>query len=318
MTSLLDPETNQPLPDDAIIRVLHITPRVHVYALPRDAIATSKGYTASTWTADPRNPIFTGRLRVLETSYSSEPNSQPDQPSQPQPNQQDDPDQTVIKVSILLEDPTTGALFAACPYDTPLAVQPAADSSRFFALRVRDPTTKQKATLGIGFEERAEAFDFGVALQEAGRGLAGVGVAAFASLYNTPSGGGGGTAAAGGIQKDGKGGLAGGNGGEGGGGKGDEGARDWSLKEDETITVKLSGTRFGRRVASGGDGGGGGDEKKDAGGGGGGDGGGSLAAFALPPPPPAPSAARSAREKRLSAQSAKELGFDDGQFGEFA
>jgi hypothetical protein len=80
--------------------------------------------------------------------------------------------------------------------------------------------------------------------------------------------------------------------------------RDLSLKEGETITVNLAGTRFGRRAGRSDSQG----EKKE------GEGGQSLSSFALPPPPP-PSAREVRAQKRLSAQ---QLGFDDGQFGEFA
>lgn len=109
----------------------------------------------------------------------------------------------------------------------------------------------------------------------------------------------------------------------------EEEKRDLGLKEGETITVNLGGTKFGRRVRAvsaaaaaekeEGQGGGKGDEEKPLN---------SFAlapppslnSFALPPPPgagpPAGTGAREARaQKRLSAQ---QLGFDDGQFGEFA
>lgn len=57
-----------------------------------------------------------------------------------------------------------GQLFAATPYESADVVEPALESSRFFALRVRDPSGR--GAMGIGFEERPDAFDFSIALQE--------------------------------------------------------------------------------------------------------------------------------------------------------
>ncbi|KAK0641574.1 hypothetical protein B0T16DRAFT_335095 [Cercophora newfieldiana] len=251
-TATLDPSTGRPLPPDAIQRILHLASPIHVYSIP--PISSARGHVAATWTANPAHHIFTCRLRVIETALPS-----------PAPNAPD-----TVKVDVVLEDPSTGALFAAAPYTTRAIVEPASDSSRFFALRVQDPAGR-KATLGIGFEERSEAFDFGVALQEAEKAVNG------------------------GAGKDGK-----------GGGKEEkkEEKRDYSLKEGETITVNLSGTKFGKNrirpppsTAAQGSG-----EGK------------SLSSFALPPPPP-PGAQEVRKQNRLSAQ---ELGFDDGQFGEFS
>ena len=61
----------------------------------------------------------------------------------------------------------SGDLFAMCPVpigQRDIAVEPASDSSRNFVLRVVDPASKRHAFLGLGFQERHEAFDFNVAL----------------------------------------------------------------------------------------------------------------------------------------------------------
>lgn len=189
-----------------------------------------------------------------------------------------------VKADIVLEDPRNGQLFAAAPYTASAVVEPASDSSRFFALRVQDEEGR-KATLGIGFEERSDAFDFGVSLQEAQKTL---GWAQSGPPGRKPA-----------VEEK----------------RDSAEKRDLSLKEGETITVNLP-ARFGRRKPQ--NGGEGGDVSNDAGlssfslppppstaaasGGGG----------ILPPPPPP---ATSSRAKRLSAAN---LGFDDGKFGEFA
>jgi len=142
---------------------------------------------------------------------------------------------------------------------------------------VRDPSGK-KAVLGIGFEERSEAFDFGVALQEARRVLGWEsGQRKQQQQQQQP-------------EKE---------------------AKDYSLKEGETITVNLGKTGIGRRKAQ--------DKGEESS-----TGGGDLQSFALAPPPggggggfslPPPPSADDVKRKRRSAQ---QLGFDDGQFGEFA
>ncbi|KAL1967965.1 hypothetical protein VTN77DRAFT_2382 [Rasamsonia byssochlamydoides] len=150
----VDPATGQPLPGDALQRVLFIARSVHVYTVP--PLTSMKGYTAADWTTpDPRTgktrQIFTARLRILETAI-------------PVQSAQGD-EQEKVKTDILLEDPDSGNLFAAAPYTDVGAVEHVLDSSRFFVLRVVGEG--KKALLGIGFEDRSEAFDFGVSLQEA-------------------------------------------------------------------------------------------------------------------------------------------------------
>ena len=62
-----------------------------------------------------------------------------------------------------------GELFAMCPLrvgERMACVEPAADSSRNFVVRVVDATSKRHAFLGMGFPERDDAFDFNVALSD--------------------------------------------------------------------------------------------------------------------------------------------------------
>ncbi|UPK94445.1 hypothetical protein LCI18_005380 [Fusarium solani-melongenae] len=254
---LLDPATGTPLPSDAIQRILFVANAVHVYNIP--PLTSTKGYSASAWTADPKRHIFTARLRILETAYES-PSSE-----------------NKLKVDAVLEDASTGQLFAAAPYTAAAVVEPVLDSSRFFALTVRDPQGR-RAVLGIGFEERSEAFDLSIALQEARKALGWEGEQSRSAAK-----------------------------------KEEEEKRDYSLKDGETITVSFGGSKFGRRK----------QQSSPAGGSSSGD----LQSFALPPPPPGPGGAKgfslppppsSQDVKQQKQQSAKDLGFDDGQFGEFA
>jgi hypothetical protein len=159
MTST-DPETIQ--------RILFLSSSVHVYAIP--PLTSTKGYTAADWTVpDPRNgnktrQIFTARLRILESSPVDSDFSSASTSASPKN----------VKIDVLLEDPTSGDLFAGAPYTDPGAVEQVLDSARFFVLRVVSPEDGRRAMLGIGFEERAEAFDFLVGLEE-GRKVLGFG-----------------------------------------------------------------------------------------------------------------------------------------------
>lgn len=258
------------LPADAIQRVLFIASSVHVYQIP--PLTSTKGYSAASWTADSKRQIFTARLRVIETAL-------------PLP----DGSGESLSTEIRLEDPSTGDLFAAAPYKEPSAVEAALDSSRFFAVRVQDEGGR-RAILGIGFEERGESIDFGIALQEArkvqGMESAGPGMGSKAPVPGKVP-----------VK------------------------RDLSLKEGEMIHIDL-GTKVRRKEAESG-----GDKEK-----------GREALFSIAPPPyvekgggglpllpPPPSTQHSnAKEKRRSRQNmvnaappAAELGFDDGEFGEF-
>ncbi|KAI1377541.1 DUF1681-domain-containing protein [Hypoxylon crocopeplum] len=263
----IDPATGQALPADAIQRVLFVASSVHVYNIP--PMTPGKGHVAATWTADGnKRQIFSARLRVIETAI-------------PVPGSADGEEK--VKTDVVLEDSRNGQLFAAAPYTGAAVVESVSDSSRFFALRVQDEAGR-KASLGVGFEERGEAFDFGVSLQEAQKTLSWANQGAGAKKL------------AGVERKDGA-----------------EKLRDLSLKDGETITINLPG-RFGRRKPEPPPQSSSNDSLSSF----------SLppppppyssstprGSGILPPPP----STHSVRQKRLSAQ---DLGFDDGKFGEFA
>lgn len=238
-----------------ITRVLSVHQNVHIYAIP--PLTSNAGFSASSWTSPPRptaQEIFQARMRILEHSSSASPPK--------------------ITAEILLEDSKTGELFAAAPYTSAAVVQSAKDSSRFFAIRVQGEGGR-KATLGLGFEERGEAFEFGVVLGDLRRGMG----------WEQ-------------AQQVGGGGKAGGD-----GKRVEEVKRDFSLKEGERIHINIGGK--GQREV-----GGAGGEQKDEG----------SALFSIAPPPagaggfPAPPPAA---PNNPGGKSAQELGFDDGEFGEF-
>ncbi|OIW32127.1 DUF1681-domain-containing protein [Coniochaeta ligniaria NRRL 30616] len=264
----LDPATGLPLPPNAIQRVLFVAPKVHIYNIP--PLASTRGYVAASWTDDPKRHIFTCRMRLLETATPG----------------RDDSEEN-IKADIILEDPASGTLFAAAPYTTPAIVESALDSSRFFALRVQDPSGR-KATLGMGFEDRSDAFDFSVALQEARKSL---GMEPEENRREKEK-----------SKKK----------------EEEEVKRDYSLKEGETITVSFGGSGFGRRNK--GRAGAPAEEEEVTGSL-------NSFALPPPPgaaaakgggiaPPPLPAAAGGGGSRQKAAL--QDFGFDDGQFGEFA
>lgn len=263
MATMTDPTTSLPLPSDAIQRILHICPKVHVFQIP--PLTTTKGHTAAQWTQNP--PIFTARLRVFETTYQASSNLR---------SASTKPQQEPIRVSILLEDPSSGELFAAAPYTHPSTVEQCIDSSRFFAVRVVGEGG-MKAMLGIGFEERSEAFDFGIALQDASK------VLGFAKAQETGPG------------------VRNMRNGRPMPEKKEEEKRDYSLKDGEMITVNIGG-KGGKTEGS---------SLRSA----------SIDASAVPflaPPPSASDVKREMqKESELQTKTAEELGFDDGEFGEF-
>ncbi|KAK0944665.1 hypothetical protein LTR29_003892 [Friedmanniomyces endolithicus] len=183
-----------------------------------------------------------------------------------------------MKVDIALEDSNTGDLFAAAPYTSSAVVQQANDSSRFFVVRVQGERG-MKATLGVGFKDRSPAFDFSIALTEARKvlGMEGAGESGLSSAGRSGHGK----------------------------GKGEQESKvDFSLKEGEKIHIQVGAK--GRRPAPG--------NARAASNDG-------TALFSIAPPPPAGKShdehPHPVPPSDVAGKSAKDLGFDDGEFGEF-
>ncbi|KAJ4455183.1 putative adaptin ear-binding coat-associated protein 1 [Paratrimastix pyriformis] len=115
---------------EAIEHTLTVLQECFVYKIgPRPAAA---GYKCSDW--GEQDFIWTGRVSVLARG-----------------------DQAFVK----LEDPNTGELFAMTPVHESgaNAIERCLDSSRYFVLRIEDGQGHH-AYIGLGFEARADAYDF--------------------------------------------------------------------------------------------------------------------------------------------------------------
>jgi hypothetical protein len=113
-------------------RQLAMIPKCNVFKIP--PLNQADGYRCTGWEG---GHMWTGRCRVLAKGNSAR---------------------------VVLDDPSTGKVFAEAPLDHPNAVEPVLDSSRYFVLRVVNGT--RHAFIGIGFQERNEAFDFKLACGE--------------------------------------------------------------------------------------------------------------------------------------------------------
>ncbi|CAA2959895.1 adaptin ear-binding coat-associated 1 [Olea europaea subsp. europaea] len=123
--------------EETFEHTLLVVREVSVFKIPPRS--TSGGYKCGEWLQSDK--IWTGRLRVVSCKTRCE---------------------------IRLEYPNSGELFAACfanPGQRESSVEPVLDSSRYFVLKIEDGQGKH-AFIGLGFNERNEAFDFNVALSD--------------------------------------------------------------------------------------------------------------------------------------------------------
>ncbi|KAJ0052791.1 hypothetical protein Pint_01709 [Pistacia integerrima] len=123
--------------EESFEHTLLVVREVSVYKIPPRS--TSGGYKCGEWLQSDK--IWSGRLRVVSCKDRCE---------------------------IRLEDPNSAELFAACfvlPGQRETSVETVLDSSRYFVLKIEDGTGKH-AFIGLGFNERNEAFDFNVALSD--------------------------------------------------------------------------------------------------------------------------------------------------------
>ncbi|KAL2470546.1 Uncharacterized protein Adt_38682 [Abeliophyllum distichum] len=123
--------------EETLEHTLLVVREVSIYKIPPRP--SSGGYKCGEWLQSDK--IWSGRLRVVSCKSRCE---------------------------IRLEDPNSGDLFAACfvsPGERESVVESVLDSSRYFVLKIEDGSGKH-AFIGLGFNERNEAFDFNVALSD--------------------------------------------------------------------------------------------------------------------------------------------------------
>lgn len=113
-------------------RTLCQLPSCHVFQIPRLANAT--GHRAADW---PKDPVWSGKVKITARGQ---------------------------KASIFLLDSSTSQVFATCHVEEG-AVERVTDSGRYFVLKITNAQGKH-AFIGIAFNERNDAFDFNVSLEE--------------------------------------------------------------------------------------------------------------------------------------------------------
>jgi hypothetical protein len=113
-------------------RQLALIPKCNVFKIP--PLNQADGYRCTGWESC---EMWSGRCRVLVKGKSAR---------------------------VVLDDPSTGKVFAEAPLDNANALEPVLDSRRFFVLRVVNGA--RHAFIGIGFNERNEAFDFKLACED--------------------------------------------------------------------------------------------------------------------------------------------------------
>eukprot|EP00049_Salpingoeca_infusionum_P024190 m.15114 g.15114 ORF g.15114 m.15114 type:complete len:269 (-) comp6514_c0_seq1:172-978(-) len=126
---------------EAIEHLRLVVRECFVYKLPPRP--SNSGYRADKWGLS--NPLWTGRMKITATD-------------------------SLCTINLL--DPKDGSLFAQAPLrdgEVDKVVERVIDSSRYFVLRVENKG--RHAYLGVGFQERADAFDFNMALQDFKKGL---------------------------------------------------------------------------------------------------------------------------------------------------
>ncbi|ORZ32446.1 hypothetical protein BCR44DRAFT_33726 [Catenaria anguillulae PL171] len=161
------PPTSPPLEATLLVKR-----EAQVFPLPPRSSA--QGYKAASWDT---SKAWTGRLRILHVTYSSPahatghlgaalakqvfakpPTGQPEKPYS----------LCVLK----LEDATSGDLFGeSLIRDVEADVERVLDSSRYFVIKLVDRASGRSAFAGFGFADRADAFDFNVALQDFGKAV---------------------------------------------------------------------------------------------------------------------------------------------------
>lgn len=126
----------QSLHDPEIIERVRCTiQNAHVFKLPPRQSA-SVGWRGADW----KEKVWQGTVKIVERGDLT---------------------------AVLLVDRTKGSIFAVCPVKEG-AVDRCVDSSRYFVLRIENANGRHMF-IGVAFNERNDAFDFNISLQDARR-----------------------------------------------------------------------------------------------------------------------------------------------------